>query len=117
MLNKEKYHDEIFGIACNGESVAVVNGKPCACIDVDCCDCIFCHNTETKCMESLKKWCDEEYKEPLKPCPFCGSENVVISGCENLIYVKCDKCLTRTAECATEERATELWNRRASDED
>jgi Lar family restriction alleviation protein len=62
------------------------------------------------------KWLDLEYKEELKPCPFCGTEARLISGTEDH-YVVC-----RNNDCAaalvarsfsSEEEAIAAWNRRA----
>lgn len=63
MLNKEKYHDEIFEIACNRESVAVVDGKPIPC-DGDCFGCDFCSAADSDCRDRFRRWCNSEYVEP-----------------------------------------------------
>jgi Lar family restriction alleviation protein len=61
-------------------------------------------------------WIDIEYKEELKPCPFCGSEASLFSGTEDH-YVLC-----RNTDCAaalvarsfsSEGEAISAWNRRA----
>lgn len=58
----------------------------------------------------------------LKPCPFCGSNDV---GCwmssqkfpngKNPHWVYCDNCEAETGKYCSEEEAIEAWNRRAED--
>lgn len=57
--------------------------------------------------------------DKLKPCPFCGSENVHLSNWSDQAYVYCADCLVKTevylhGNCA--EKAIEVWNRRAGEE-
>ena len=65
----------------------------------------------------------------LKPCPFCGEQNLSISmACWSIAqeddklqwvdywYVVCGKCGTKSYQYGTETLAAEAWNRRASDE-
>ena len=62
----------------------------------------------------------------LKPCPFCGSSNVLIGDdaqffyegkeCDLHFYVQCLTCGSCTDVCADVETAIEMWNRRASDD-
>ena len=54
----------------------------------------------------------------LKPCPFCGSEMILIGhdGHDNGIhYAHCWDCGVSTNNFDTEERAAEAWNRRVQD--
>lgn len=62
MKNKEKYHDEIFRIACLGYAVAMVNGKLCRCGDTPCSNCDL--NPVESCTLEFQKWCESEYTEP-----------------------------------------------------
>ena len=53
----------------------------------------------------------------LKPCPFCGSEDVTLNTQEGwdglvLFYVRCGNCCASSAFCADSERATAAWNKR-----
>lgn len=67
MLNKEKFAKKIFEIACEGQSIAVVNGKPTTCLDIiDCKECIFYNNNNNyRCSSNaIKKWANSEYVEP-----------------------------------------------------
>lgn len=61
------------------------------------------------------KWLDLEYKEELKPCPFCGSEASINSGTEDH-YVVCrnDDCAAAliARSFASAEEAIAAWNRR-----
>lgn len=58
----------------------------------------------------------------LKPCPFCGSNDVDIRwymprrGNGVLSFVLCYDCESSGPEKPTDEKAVEAWNRRANDE-
>ena len=61
-------------------------------------------------------WLDFEYKEELKPCPFCGDSASLLSGTEDHYVICCNN------ECAagliarsfsSAEEAIDAWNRRA----
>ena len=60
MTNAEYYKDEIWKIACKGDSIAKSNGKICACKNTECLYCDF-HNPERSCVKTIKEWCDEKY--------------------------------------------------------
>lgn len=62
MKNKEFYRDEIFEIACEGHSIAVVNGEPEECGNIKCRQCDFFGNID--CKKLLKEWLGKEHKEP-----------------------------------------------------
>lgn len=62
MTNKEFYRDKIFEIACEGHSIAVVNGKPEECENIQCGRCDFFR--EIDCEKLLKEWLEEEHEEP-----------------------------------------------------
>jgi Lar family restriction alleviation protein len=57
-------------------------------------------------------WLELEYKEELKPCPFCGGESELGKD-ENLYYVRCQECLTETKVYDNDYEAIAAWNRRA----
>jgi Lar family restriction alleviation protein len=69
------------------------------------------HGAVPKC---LLEWLDLEYKEELKPCPFCGDEsvNVFKSIDRDIWYASCNKCGVRTEGDTSEELAIDKWNRR-----
>lgn len=59
--------------------------------------------------------------EELKPCPFCGSENLrqgtVGYSCGIDIYIKCVDCCGKMQLCEEygEKQLIKAWNRRAND--
>ena len=63
MLNKEKFKEEIYEIACNGSAIAVEkNNKVSSCKALSCPECIF-FNRDEPCKVLRTKWCNEEYDE------------------------------------------------------
>lgn len=66
MKNKEKYAKEIIEIACSGHEVSAskVTGKPIACENNSCKNCVR-HNDGLLCCERerLKEWAESEYIE------------------------------------------------------
>lgn len=53
--------------------------------------------------------------EELKPCPFCGGNNLSVEGI-TFYWVECIDCNASISGHETEEQAIEAWNRRASAE-
>lgn len=51
--------------------------------------------------------------EQIKPCPFCGSENLFVGWC----YVTCNNCHTAGPFAANKEEAVNLWNAAPRKED
>lgn len=51
----------------------------------------------------------------LKPCPFCGGNNLSVEGI-TFYWVECIDCNATIAGHETKEEAIEAWNRRAKDE-
>ena len=52
----------------------------------------------------------------LKPCPFCGSNNVSFNHCgleKGVVFVMCNMCCTFGPTGVHDEDAAEKWNRRA----
>lgn len=62
MKNREFYEKEIFEIACNGNSVGIVNGEPVACGSIACGKCDVDMNHE--CEDYVKEWMEKEHEEP-----------------------------------------------------
>ena len=67
MTNREKYAEQILDIACNGDKLAVdkktmkltlCNGTPCH-------NCYFSINGIRTCEDTCRKWCNDEYTEPI----------------------------------------------------
>lgn len=51
--------------------------------------------------------------ENLKPCPFCGSENVRFEGEKHAVI--CMRCKARGCIAPTEDASLDMWNDRAGD--
>lgn len=63
MLNKEKFKDEIFEIACSGNRVAVGgDGVPVSCKETLCRDCIA-SQINVECGNTISDWANSEYEE------------------------------------------------------
>lgn len=55
-----------------------------------------------------------EIEIELKPCPFCGSNDVVFgAGLEDEYYVECWDCSAKIESCKSLEEAITGWNCRA----
>ena len=54
----------------------------------------------------------------LKPCPFCGSEDLVVHNEINGAFIVCNACCISFdyGEATCVEDCIEAWNRRANDE-
>jgi Lar family restriction alleviation protein len=48
--------------------------------------------------------------EKLKPCPFCGGNNLSVKGV-TVYWVECNDCNAASSVHKTEEEAIEAWNR------
>lgn len=60
----------------------------------------------------------------LKPCPFCGSDDVgcwttsaILPNGKHPHFVRCDNCWATSNSCCSTEEAIEAWNRRAESEE
>lgn len=53
----------------------------------------------------------------LKPCPFCGSEDVTCDRFEDVYYVECWDCSAKIESYNGAEDAVAGWNTRAIDRD
>lgn len=63
MLNREKYAKEIVDVALKDETFALMDGKICACSDVQgCTSCAFYDRDD--CIISKQEWANSEYVEP-----------------------------------------------------
>lgn len=62
MKNKEKYEKEIMNIACNGDSIAVMekSGRVVPCNETECSLCLF---RDSDCREKTRDWAESEYIE------------------------------------------------------
>lgn len=56
--------------------------------------------------------------EELKPCPFCGSSDVVLQNLtdEDDNYVSCNSCEVQQIATHTRDMAIKAWNRRVGDQ-
>lgn len=57
----------------------------------------------------------EHMDTKLKPCPFCGSNEIRLTNW-GLYRCWCVKCLAQASDEISKKNAVEAWNRRASDE-
>ena len=67
MKNKEKFRDEIFEIACKGDSIAINKhtGEIVQCNGMACSDCAFnTRHNNLNCQSACYQWANEEYKNP-----------------------------------------------------
>lgn len=58
--------------------------------------------------------------EELKPCPFCGSDQVSVSIGEtgvggDFYYVECEKCAGMCGSSSKQEDAVKAWNKRINE--
>lgn len=53
-------------------------------------------------------------RQELKPCPFCGSTEIVLSNW-GLYRCWCTNCLAKTDDEILEKDAIKAWNRRAEE--
>ena len=65
MLNREKYEKEILNIACEGHSIAMIDGKLRRCSGASCDKCDF--NSNINCRKNVNEWANSEYVEPIDP--------------------------------------------------
>ena len=57
-------------------------------------------------------------KTVLKPCPFCGSEDIHYIGNDSLIvWYYCEDCDAVGPSAKTKKEATKLWNKRKFEEE
>ena len=51
----------------------------------------------------------------LKPCPFCGNDNISVieSVVKPFYWCKCEKCGASISCYKTRKKAVEVWNRRS----
>lgn len=66
MKNKEKFRDEIFEIACKGNSIArnKYTGELASCGSTPCSNCAFNNVDKLSCKGACYQWANEEYKNP-----------------------------------------------------
>lgn len=53
----------------------------------------------------------------LKPCPFCGSDDVICDMFEDVYFVECWDCCAKVESCNGLEAAVVRWNTRVIDRD
>lgn len=62
MLNKDYYKDAIFELAFRGQGVAIIDGKPTACINISCTGCDL-QGADKSCAEARWDWANSECEE------------------------------------------------------
>ena len=46
----------------------------------------------------------------IKPCPFCGNNNLIVPNARGDCFVECIKCKTQGPSASSENGAIFLWN-------
>lgn len=62
MKNREKYAQEIIDMVLDGDFIAIVNGTPRICENIDCNDCDFAGLAD--CWTKVREWAESEYGGP-----------------------------------------------------
>ncbi|GHU39774.1 hypothetical protein FACS1894105_14550 [Clostridia bacterium] len=90
-----KFHSRCLNCICNTES---------------------CRIDDSVCKNNIIKWGNAEYTEPLKPCPFCGNNDIRINKFAKDYNVMCGNlsCEARTQCYYEQSHAIDAWNRRAT---
>lgn len=73
-----------------------------------CAKCPLRNSSSDKCEF---EWLDLEYKEELKPCPFCGMTAVITNDYDKY-RVHCLNCFGTTSHVSSPDEAIAAWNRR-----
>ena len=53
--------------------------------------------------------------DEIKPCPFCGSNNIKIHVGYNHSYIRCEDCIVSTRRFKNIPDAIDCWNRRVKE--
>lgn len=74
--------------------------------------------TPTADVVEVRRYKKERVVDTLKPCPFCGGDNVEIRTDDNGIswYIFCNDCGLIAGYSMTKVDLAKIWNRRAKDE-
>lgn len=77
--------------------------------------CNKCQLEKFSSLRCLFEWLNLEYKEELKPCPFCGHYDIRIikNSTGDVWYVSCFTCGCSTGGDVVKDMAIAAWNRRA----
>lgn len=60
--------------------------------------------------------CEENKREKLKPCPFCGGKAQVYQDYTSHYLVQCTKCGITTLHYGDTQSPKDVWNRRTKNE-
>lgn len=78
------------------------------------CSCKETPTGYTSPIRCMLVWLDLEYKEELKPCPFCeNANNLCVIDSDKGWYIVCGECCCRTDNKPSKDLAITAWNRRA----
>lgn len=64
--------------------------------------------------DAIEELCNENTKDELRPCPFCGSHRIKMNRVydTNEWYLRCEDCLIEQYLHGSLDEAIEAWNRR-----
>lgn len=100
--------DRIREMAITNEGLAALIDEYVSCDD---CPCLPCMGP---CKDVVLEWLDQD---SLKPCPFCGDEDIQENIECNHVWLECPTCGGRTMPCISYKIAATRWNRRAGNAD
>ena len=117
MTNWEYFKQKIEEIEIDKRRISIKKDEPLQCLGYgfcgDCYRAVKNGNESILCSESkLVEWAMSEYKEKLKPCPFCGGKALSSTDGEGGHTVFCTSCKVETNIYADGRTAIKAWNRR-----